>query len=237
MKDKLIAKIKALLNRTVENGASLYEAEVALKKANELITKHHISEFELNNYSQKEDCKEIKIKFLRRSNHIKNLFHQVAKTFECEYCYTSSYGLFFGYETDLTIAEYIFNFCITSLEYEIKEYKKTLDYKDDIMVFSPNQVVNSFIGGFVNEITKKLKSLKSEKEEIVQTSTGTNLICLKNQAIVKSFELAHKDVKVTILKIAPSLKSAYDNGIESAKGYNLNRPIEKQNDNIKLIGA
>ena len=33
MKEKLIAKIKALLNRTVENGASLSEAEIALKKS------------------------------------------------------------------------------------------------------------------------------------------------------------------------------------------------------------
>lgn len=237
MREKLIAKIKALLNRTIENGASLFEAETALNKATKLISKHHISEFELKNCSTKENCEEIKIKFTRRSNHIKDLFSEVAKTFECEYCYTSSYGIFFGYKTDLTIAEYIFNFCIETLENEIKQYKKTLDYKDDIEVFAPNQVINSFIGGFVNQISKKLKNLKQEKEKTVEMSTGTNLICLKSQAVAKSFNLAHNDVKVVSLKTAPSLKSAFNNGVESAKNYNLNRPINSKNNEIKLIKA
>lgn len=36
---------------------------------------------------------------------------------------------------------------------------------------------------------------------------------------------------------APSLKSAFNNGVESAKNYNLNRPIDNKNNEIKLIKA
>ena len=236
MKEKLIAKIKALLNRTVENGASLSEAEIALKKANELIAKHHITEFELKNFSQKEECEEVKIKFKRISNHIKSLFASVADAFECEYCYNTHFGTFFGYKTDIIIAEHIFNFVLSALEYEISEYKKTYDYQDDISVYSPNKVVNSFIGGFVAKIEQKLLELTKEKEDIVQHVTGTSLICLKKQALTTSFNLKHPNIKISVLKTAPSLSSAYRAGLESAENYNLNRPLET-NDTQKLIGA
>lgn len=32
-------------------------------------------------------------------------------------------------------------------------------------------------------------------------------------------------------------KSAFNNGVESAKNYNLNRPIDNKNNEIKLIKA
>lgn len=236
MKEKLIAKIKALLNRTIENGASLSEAEVALKKANELIAKYHITEFELKNFSQKEECEEVKIKFKRISKHIKSLFGSVADAFECEYCFNTHFGTLFGYKTDITIAEYIFNFVLSALEYEISEYKKTYDYQDDISVYSPNKVINSFIGGFVAKIRQKLLELTKEKEDIVRCATGTSLICLKKQALTTSFNLKHPNIKISVLKTAPSLSSAYRAGLESAENYNLNRPLET-NGTQKLIGT
>ena len=46
MDEKIINKISALMNMTVENGATVNEALVAATKAQELIAKYHVSVFD-----------------------------------------------------------------------------------------------------------------------------------------------------------------------------------------------
>lgn len=60
MKEKLIAKIKALLNRTVENGASLNEAEIALKKQTNLLQSITLQSLNLKTSHKKKNVKRLK---------------------------------------------------------------------------------------------------------------------------------------------------------------------------------
>src|SRR5690554_1762073 len=50
--EKILKKIKALLAKTVDNGATEQEALMALNKANELMTEHYITEFDLKDIEE-----------------------------------------------------------------------------------------------------------------------------------------------------------------------------------------
>jgi hypothetical protein len=62
-KDKIYAKINALLSKTIDNGATKFEMESALLKANQLMLENFITENDLKDKSKVDSCVLIEVKF------------------------------------------------------------------------------------------------------------------------------------------------------------------------------
>lgn len=214
-------KIRALLSRTPENGATIAEAEVALKKANQLMTEYAIEKYQLGGGEAKR-CIEKKIVLHRVGTHITNLASVIGFSFDCEFFYNTyrKDGTYFGYETDVEMCVYFYDLIMNALENEIDKYKSTYDYQVDARYYSPKTVVNSFIKGFTDAIAKKLFLMKHERENNVIKATGTNLVLVKN--VREELEKKHPDIKGVDRKAVQSIDDVSLLGKESGENLSLN---------------
>lgn len=238
--DRIKAKIKALLSRTVERGATENEANVALEKATKLMTEYQINQFDLKNYSDNEIIEKTII-VNRKSVFLRSLIASIARGFDCEsFYYSGNKGheevIVFGYKTDVEIVEYFSDFILKACQTEISKYKESEDFECLIRFYSPQKIINSFIGGFTYRIQQKVKDLKTKKTLEIEKSTGTNLICLKNEMIKRSFDEKHSNLKSSYYRPPKSLQSAFKSGDNSAKGVSLNNGVN-QGRNSLLIGC
>lgn len=224
--DKIKAKIKALLSRTVDRGATENEAKIALEKATKLMTKYQITQHDLKTYSD-DKIEEKTIEISRQSVYMRSLLASICGCFDCESYYTSGTKMvtIFGYKTDIDMTEYIANVVFTALENEINKYKRSEDFECLIMYHAPRTVINGFIHGFCYRIGQKIKELVAKKTQEIESATGTSLICLKSQMIKKSFESLHSDLRHSNYTPPPSLKSAFVAGVESARNTSINKGI------------
>lgn len=228
--DKIKGRIKALLSRTVDRGASENEAKIALEKATKLMTEYQITQHDLKTYSD-DKIEEKTIEISRQSVYMRGLLASICACFDCESYYTSGTKkvTIFGYKTDIDMTEYISSVAFTALENEINKYKRSEDFECLIMYHAPRTVINGFINGFCYRISQKIKELVAKKTQEIETTTGTSLICLKNQMIKKSFEARHPNLGHSNYTPAPSLKSAFEAGVESARNTSINRGIGQKN--------
>lgn len=235
--DKIKGRIKALLSRTVDRGASENEAKIALEKATKLMTEYQITQHDLKTYSD-DKIEEKTIEISRQSVYMRGLLASICACFDCESYYTSGTKkvTIFGYKTDIDMVEYMSSVAFTALENEINKYKRSEDFECLIMYHAPRTVINGFINGFCYRISQKIKDLAEKKTQEIETATGTSLICLKNQMIKKSFEERYPNLGQSNYKPTPPLKSAFCAGVESAHNTSINRGIETtKTTKIKLL--
>lgn len=104
--EKIISKIKKLLEMTEANGASENEAMTAALKAQKLMAEYHISEKEIGE-KEKSDKIVMKHTFIGTGNKWKYaLTGIVGKNFRCEHFFDTKHSnlYFYGYNVDVEIA-------------------------------------------------------------------------------------------------------------------------------------
>lgn len=184
-KQDTIRKIKALLAKTTQNGASEQEALSALNKAQELMREYHVSQSDL------EEKPDFVFGVRKRKRSIYPLFgfeHNLGKLFCCEVvtigANRSSDLLFFGEQHNVTICMYFYEFIIKSCKYEIKVYKKT----DAFQLAKKNYnvhgkfIIKSFVIGFIDSIDNKLSAMNKSN---ITRDKDYGLIVLTKQDKVK----------------------------------------------------
>lgn len=233
--ESIIKKILALLNRTVEKGATKYEAEVALKKANELMTEYSITEFDLKKIDSSSFVEE-SIYYKRQS--ATWLYTWLADAFDCEFFYYRHLkkGVFFGFEIDVKLCLHFANMLTLILESQIRAYKKSREYYYLIYDYQPTTVIHNFVDGFINEIRIKLKELKEQRNAKIEKSTGTSLMIIKNEQVRAAFELKHQP-KASKEREVVFIEKAYFSGIDIAQPIKLNQPLENNKKSYDCIGA
>ena len=132
--DKIKGRIKALLSRTVDRGASENEAKIALEKATKLMTEYQITQHDLKTYSD-DKIEEKTIEISRQSVYMRGLLASICACFDCESYYTSGTKkvTIFGYKTDIDMTEYISSVAFTAIENEINKSKRSEDFECLIM--------------------------------------------------------------------------------------------------------
>lgn len=231
--DKIKGRIKALLSRTVDRGATENEAKIALEKATKLMTEYQITQYDLKTYSD-DKIEEKTIELNRQSVYMRSLVACICECFDCESYYTSGTKkvTIFGLKTDVDIVEYMTEVVFLAQENEINKYKKSEDFECLIMYHAPRTIINGFINGFCYRIGEKVKELAAKKVQEIETLTGTSLICLKNQMIKKSFETKYPNLGHSNYMPTPSLKSSFEAGVVAARNTSINRAINATNETI-----
>ena len=220
-------RIESLLNLTVENGATIQEAEVAMRKSSELMTKHLIKEHQLG--SKKGDC-ETRITGVHRKNEMMSCtLGNIANTFDCHCIVSKINGTkFFGFPMDLDIAEYVTSVVFETLEFEISRYRKSADYKEETQVnkVHATKVINDFIHGYCAQINLRLKEIKEERNRQFQEATGTSLMVVRKDAVDAELKTAFPRLKSgSAFSVRGAASGARANGEERAKQVRLNTAV------------
>jgi len=216
---KIIDKVQKLLNMA-NDASSPNEAMIAAKKARSLMDKHQLSiediESSIGVQFKQTECT---LNKTIREKWVMQLCASVGKLNDCVACVIFDgekvLYMFQGFKADAIVS------------------KLTMDY---LMAICNNTAKNSnlkgrsehnmFKRGFSDSIKNKCISIIEERKKSMVTETGTNLIPLKLEMVVKHFgEL--KAFKVAKDKSSHSRTEldAYQHGVETGNNTNLDAQI------------
>jgi len=230
---KVIENIKALCNKTIDKGCTEAEALAAAAKVSELLTNYNLSMDKV--FLESTNCVTGKISTNRRRNHpVQLCMVGIAEFCDCK-CWKMQHGsngveyYFFGLDTDVELAKYLYSVIYSAIEFETTRYKFSPAYTQEIRI-SRKTLSTSFQKGMSGRIHHRLKELKRQRtKDEYQPICNTSLVVVKQDKVSKEF--AKLDMK---LKNAQSSNgrvnsSAYYAGYSAADKVNLNRPLGRNN--------
>lgn len=221
-------KIKALLSKTTDNGATEAEMESALKKANELMIQYFISEHDIKEEGNKTKCVSKKFKIVKSGYTMRLFLYELSQLFDCEHYYTKDDIYFFGYEQDVDMCGYFYYVIINSCLYEKELYKKSVEYNILSTAYNGKTICNSFIKGFIDKVALKLEELYNDKNKTLSESYEVAVIDKKN--IVKSeYDLLNMKIVTAPIAKINVVRDSYYNGMDRANNFELNKGVEYGN--------
>ena len=227
--NNILGKINALLNKTIENGASEAEAESALIMAQKLMTKHMIEESQLAEHGKDKKCERITIPLFKTGYDTTYLNGSVASAFDCR-CWWNEYNkelYFFGYGEDAKLAAYFYNYLNNAVINEAEKYKKSAEYKEQIMMgFHGKTIMSSFRKGMIFRLVDRLEELKNNRTANVLKSTGKDLVIIKDAKVQEEYD--NLNLNLTTKKSNHNINNAvsFSSGKNSADNVNMAGGIE-----------
>ena len=233
-KNRIKDKIKALLSKTIDNGATKEEMESALNKANQLMLENFISEHDLKDENLVNKCVLRQIDLVKTGYDLTLFYADLAFLFDCEHYYTNSKITFFGHEQDAELCCYFYNVIARTCLNEKDKFMKTNKYLILKRWHHGKTLVASFIKGFLVEICLKMKQMYKDRQSNIPESYGL-MVIEKTQKV--KFEFDNLDVKITREK-QKAIKAesiAFENGIEAGKKVNLIQGLQTNKEAFKLF--
>ena len=230
--DIIKKKIKALLAKTTENGASESEAINALNKAKELMMEYLISEHDLADPFAFEKCVFKEIPKDKSGYNMTLFLNALSKLFDCEYFYTSTKVTFFGFEQDTELCAYFYSFIIRSCLNEKEKYLKSEEAYILKNVYHGRTLAASFIKGFIIGISDKMKKMYKDRERNLSKEVGL-MVIEKKDKVFRQFEAQNLKIRKIKTDIDIKEQNAFFKGqergneVELVQGINssTNKPL------------
>lgn len=188
-REKIALKIKALLEKTVENGCTEGEAMAAASKAALLMKEHDLTYKDCTNLRKEiEDephgtCgREFKV------HDVRFCCSNIADYLNCFYWRSGKNMIFFGSKTNTELAHHMVDLIRTAMDTEWARYNKRADHN-----VHGKTARKSFMMGMVNRICDRIEKLKNER---VAEATGNALVIVKDDVVNQQFT-AYKAVTGT----------------------------------------
>lgn len=245
-------KIHALMQKTIENGATEAEAILAMNKAGELLLQFNLTMSDVELRDERCVTKTLSEPWGNRDA-VWHCFNGLSK-----FCgvkmwishtgYKQKSWAFFGLESDVDMAIYLCRLIMRAEETELKAFKRTPVYTE----FAGHRRIatRNFVEGFGNSINTRFLRMTAENQEAerkaheymraqtvalgaaddrayTQTPQGTALICLAKQEKVER-EFAERGPKLRTLRATmrgQCYSGARQLGAEAGSRVNLNRPL------------
>ena len=177
-------KVRALLARNVENGASIAEAETCLEKAYQLLDEFNLDIEELLKDTDPNTKKVIKEELYVSGNispELKYLYNAVAKLFHCEI--VTSRRVAAGYKYRVVYIQCIGNpINVEKVKYFMSLFEDTIQKAIKQEYITGLRNINSFRRGFYMSLANKAYTMinerdkKEKEEEKKQSSTALVLV-------------------------------------------------------------
>lgn len=224
---KIVQKIKKLL--ALSESSNVYEAELSMLKAQELLAKHKLSIKEVKGYKiSASDIKEKKsnISFTKAKwkAHLANL---IADNFGCYYYFKTSGThniTFFGREEDIEICNIVLEYAIDSINSTVKRLRY-LNIRDG---YSTKGIENDYAIGFINGLKKKFEEQKSANQE-------WGLVLVKDEEVTEAYkEINFRRTINTSITFKGNSK-AYDKGYEDGGKFSISDKIAEPEEDKKIL--
>jgi hypothetical protein len=231
------AKIRALAAKTVDNGCTEAEALAAMQMVGKLLSQYNLSMSEVEMSAE-----EMILKTIRTgSKHSGGVYWAVygigmitnTKPFIQRNSSEITYN-FFGQETDVLMAEYLYRLIDGSINREVVTFKKTEIYK---RATSARGASSSFIKAMGMRLGHRLIQMAREEEVQMNSSGGRELMIIKGQLVTQEF--AKLNYNLTSKKGNADIKnqSAANAGYNAANSVNLSsKPVGQNSSSTLMIG-
>jgi hypothetical protein len=224
---KIKNRIRALSAKTVDNGCTEQEAMAAMAVVGKLLQEYNLSMDMVD--LRDEACEKLVIQSdSKQKGGVYWALMAVAKFTDCKVWSTRGYnGLsysFFGQETDLLMAKYLYELINGSIKFETKKFKQTPEYKNSQ---SAKGASSAFAIGMGSRIGNRLNQMKRENEQETTASRGGNtaLIVLKSKLVTEEFAKMNMNLKKNYAKTSIKDGAAYNSGAAAGDRVNLSRPV------------
>lgn len=222
--EKLKLKIKALLNKNTENGASEAEAVAALECATKLMMQYRFTEEEINDPLLGKRCHLKETPLIKTSYKINFFFAELSKLFDCEHFYNDKSIHFFGFDQDPDLCVYFYNTIIRSCQIEVENYKKSKDYKVSKELYSSRSLTSSFAKGYVLRITAKLREMYIQKNSTLET--GNALVVKKIKTVKNELKNLNLKIRINSPKLQRATSSAgYNAGLKKGDDFQITQGV------------
>lgn len=225
-KDRIKLKIRALLAKTTENGASEAEAVASLSKAQELMKEYFVSSYELEDPFLGEECVFRSCEMYKGGYDMGFFYNELATLFDCEFYYLPKEKeiFFFGFEQDAELCLYFYNLITKACLKEIQEYKISQDYK----LYKPHvhgrTLVASFIKGFLLRIAEKMEEMYRNRKSSIPPGEGL-IILEKEDRVRREFDNLGLKIKINNPKQLRCVASAFNLGTHKGNNYEITQGI------------
>jgi predicted unusual protein kinase regulating ubiquinone biosynthesis (AarF/ABC1/UbiB family) len=254
-------KIKNLLARNTENGATEAEAEVCLRKANKLLEEFNIELEEILMNSDKAAIQEEPVDVacgIARTPEFKVFMNAIAKLYDCQTViryryqgsqrYRSTYFTMVGTVLNIEYTNYMIQQIIDIMEECYKQYVKSTEYQLEVQYHSssPRRIRNSFVRGFLKKVTdkawdiywQKQNEIKKAKEDAEKQNTKLNnsysLVVLNNNEVKQYITaLVPKAVSISTKNYGKAdIDYAKNAGSVAGNSVHFGRPVNGGNQRL-----
>ena len=226
-RDKIKSKIKALLSKTTDNGASKSEMESALTKANKLMLDFFISEHDLKDPYINEKCVLKEVPLIKSGCDLGLFYNELTNLFDCQYYYNSKRIAFFGFEEDTELCAYFYVFIINSCLSEKAKYLKTKEYKHLKSFYHGRTLSSSFIKGFLKGVSFKMRELYNARELELSKDKHSLVVVEKETKVKNQFEALNLKIKTSPMKQIIAEESAFNSGKKIGKELSITQGINQ----------
>lgn len=191
MDDKIKEKIRSLLNKTVENGASEAEALAAIEAAYKLMNKHGLNEADILDAKEKNKYEFFYAhQFNKGGSGLDNFIAKSVAALAGVAVFThkdrlsGKHIIFFGEHDDCDFASMVRNCVFYTFQKEYRKFLKTGVERD----YHVKKTFEIAYGARIRSRIKQMieESIKGMIESNQVSSTGTALIVLKNQIVTEA---------------------------------------------------
>lgn len=242
MKTNIKHKIRALLSKTVNNGATEAEAISAMIKAQELMKQHYIEEHEL---SQIDEIVVVKLPYNSLMIYI---LYNLGQLFNCKTWFvTKEHMYFYGYETDTKLASYFYDFILKTVKTSYNQYTKSLEYNDLVLIdkLSKRTIKNNFSKGFLNGIYLKISKIYEQRNNQFTTSKegsqDHSLMIITGKKLQNIYQQFLKDFPNLTIKskidrtTIPKDVESFKQGLLLAEDVDLTIPLGNNPNNNEIL--
>lgn len=227
-------KIAALMQKTVENGASESEATTAMEFAARMMKEHGITLEEIQK-SGSEASNLFETQSVKCGKQLHVVDQLVANSI-ARYTDTKVWSdrstssiKFFGYSIDVELAVYIRDICKAAMEYEWNKYKVTVPDSAG----HKKRIRTIFMKNMALRLSERLKEMKGEN--ILKSSDGKALVIAKDNAVSREFKALSLRLKNSGRVTVNTSGSAAMAGRAAANNVHFNRAVHAGASSMKLI--
>lgn len=235
-RDKIIKKIRALLEMSMENGATEAEAILAAQKADDLMLQYNLHSIDIQDAEEESygmrSRKFAEGSFKRRSYHpVDKCLVAIADFCDCKVWLRGYNLIFFGTKMDTEFAWYLTDMIRNAMDTEYNRAKSTLkkeaEYRGEKV--HGKTLRTSFMRGMASRINERLRSMKQKrdaqiKDESIKT-TGTDLVIVRNDILERKFQSLGLNMSKGYANSYSAHADAYTYGREAANNVNFGRPV------------
>lgn len=220
-------KISALLRKNEESGAGETEANAAMTMAQKLMQEHGVTMEDIKTQERKsDDFSEKKINEGRKNLHEVDLYGitSAIATFTDTTAFKRKIRgqdaslVFFGYNADVELAEYIREVCKRAMETEWKQFVANNDLTGHKRAHRKN-----FMIGMSDRIAKRLRTLK---ESHTESTTGTELVVLKNQLVVQALNERNVNIRKNNRKVTYNDDDSFRSGQDAGDRVKFHKSVK-----------
>ena len=189
--DKLVQRIRALREKTVEQGCTEQEAMAAAEKVAELLDRHGLSLSELD--LRKQTCEGIGVDTGRkRRGPIDDCIGTIAAFFDCRVWGEAAESgalryIFFGLPGDVQAAVYLHDLIVLAFATETTAFQSA-EFYGSLVSGQRRSATNSFHVGLAHGIIEKLETRRRARDAASNGTSGRALVPVKQSIIDQEME-------------------------------------------------